>query len=195
MLRQGAASRDGRGEIVAGMAMMMQGENSRRVARAVQAGVDELNRELPAGVQIAPFYDRTTLVEQTLDTVAHNLLEGGVLVVVVLIVMLRNLRAGLIAAAVIPLAMGIAFIGMRLLGVSGNLMSLGAIDFGLLVDGAIIMLENSIHHIAAARQRLGRPLRRPERQEVIREATLEVRTATAFGELIIGLVYLPILTL
>ena len=195
MLRQGAATRDGRGEIVAGMAMMLQGENSRGVAGAVQHAVDAINPTLPPGVRIEPFYDRTTLVIQTLRTVAKNLAEGGALVVLVLFVLLRHVRAGLLAAAVIPLAMFAAFVGMRAAGVSGNLMSLGAIDFGLLVDGAIILLENAVHHLAEERARLARPLDRTERDAVVLRAALEVRTATAFGELIIALVYLPILTL
>jgi cobalt-zinc-cadmium resistance protein CzcA len=195
MLRQGAATRDGRGEIVAGMAMMLQGENSRAVARAVQAAVDQLNPTLPPGVRIVTFYDRTTLVNRTIATVAKNLAEGGVLVVVVLLLMLRNLRAGLLAAAMIPLSMLVAFLGMREAGVSGNLMSLGAIDFGLVVDGAIILLENAVHHLSGERERLGRPLDRPERDAVLLRSALEVRTATAFGEIIIALVYLPVLTL
>ncbi|MEO6951653.1 MAG: CusA/CzcA family heavy metal efflux RND transporter [Polyangia bacterium] len=195
MLRQGATTRDGRGEIVAGMAMMLMGENSRHVARLVQAEVDRLNLTLPAGVHIEPFYDRTTIVDRTIHTVEKNLTEGGVLVIVVLFLMLRNIRAGLIAAAMIPLAMMFAFIGMRMTGVSGNLMSLGAIDFGLVVDGAIILLENAIHHIAEERTRLGRPLARDERDDVVLRSALEVRSATAFGEVIIALVYLPILTL
>jgi len=195
MLRQGAATRDGRGEIVAGMAMMLQGENSREVSRAVQAAVDELNRTLASGVRIEPFYDRTTLVTQTLHTVAKNLVEGGLLVVVVLFVLLRNIRAGLLAAAVIPLAMLGAFVGMHAAGLSGNLMSLGAIDFGLLVDGAIILLENAVHHLAEERVRLGRPLDRGERDAVVLHSALEVRSATAFGELIVALVYVPILAL
>jgi cobalt-zinc-cadmium resistance protein CzcA len=195
MLRQGAATRDGRGEIVAGMAMMLQGENSRAVARAVQHMVDRINPTLPRGVRIEPFYDRTILVTHTLDTVARNLLEGGVLVILSLFLMLRNLRAGLIAAAMIPLSMLVAFVGMRAAGVSGNLMSLGAIDFGLIVDGAIILLENAVHHLAESRKELGRPLERSERDQIVLASALEVRGATAFGELIIALVYLPILTL
>lgn len=195
MLRQGAASRDGRGEIVAGMAMMLQGENSRTVARVVQTAVDQINPTLPAGVRIEPFYDRTTLVNQTLTTILRNLLEGGALVIVVLFLMLRNMQAGLIAAAMIPLSMLVAFIGMRAAGVSGNLMSLGAIDFGLIVDGAIILLENAVHHVAEERAHLGRPLERPERDAVVLRSALEVRGATAFGELIIAMVYLPILSL
>lgn len=195
MLRQGAASRDGRGEIVAGMTMMIQGENSRTVATAVQAAVDKIQPTLPPGVAIKPFYDRTGLVTHTIQTVTKNLIEGGVLVIVVLVLMLRNLRAGAIAASMIPLAMLVAFIGMRAAGVSGNLMSLGALDFGLVVDGAIILLENAVFHMGEAQQRLGRLPTREERNGIVLQSALEVRTATAFGELIIALVYLPILTL
>ena len=195
MLRQGAATRDGRGEIVAGMAMMLQGENSRAVATAVQEEVRRVNATLPAGVRIEAFYDRTTLVAQTIHTVTRNLVEGGVLVIVILFLMLRNVRAGLVAAAMIPLAMLAAFIGMRAMGVSGNLMSLGAIDFGLVVDGAIILLENAVHQLATECSRLGRPLERAERDEIVRTSALEVRSATAFGEAIIALVYVPILAL
>ena len=195
MLRQGAASRDGRGEVVAGMAMMLQGENSRTVAAAVQSAVNQINGNLPAGVRIEPFYDRTTLVNETIRTVSHNLLEGGALVIVVLFLMLRNLRAGLIAAAMIPLSMLVAFTGMRAAGVSGNLMSLGAIDFGLVVDGAIILLENAVHHLGEERVHLGRALKSEERDAVVLRSALEVRGATAFGEMIIALVYIPILSL
>lgn len=195
MLRQGAATRDGRGEIVAGMAMMLQGENSRVVATAVRHAVEEINATLPQGVRIESFYDRTTLVTQTIHTVAKNLVEGGALVVVVLFLMLRNVRAGLIAAAMIPLATCAAFLGMRAAGVSGNLMSLGALDFGLVVDGAIILLENAVRHLAEERTRLGRELDRPERDATVLRSALEVRSATAFGEMIIAIVYLPVLTL
>lgn len=195
MLRQGAATRDGRGEIVVGMAVMLVGENSRTVASAVDVAVREINRSLPAGVRVEPFYDRTELVQKTLKTVARSLAEGGALVVIVLFVMLRNLRAGLVGAAMIPLCMCGAFIGMRLAGVSGNLMSLGAIDFGLIVDGAIILLENAVHHLSEEYEHLGRPLTRAERDRVMLRSALEVRSATAFGELIIALVYVPILAL
>ena len=195
MLRQGAATRDGRGEIVAGMAMMLQGQNSRVVARATQSAVDAINATLPEGVRIEPFYDRTELVNLTIHTVTRSLLEGGALVIVVLFLMLRNVRAGLIAAAMIPLAMLAAFIGMRAANVSGNLMSLGAIDFGLVVDGAIILLENAVHHVAQETKRLGRPLHRPEKDALLLRSALEVRSATAFGELVIALVYVPILAL
>lgn len=195
MLRQGAATRDGRGEIVAGMAMMLQGENSREVAANVQRAVDVINPTLPKGVRIEPFYDRTILVNQTIHTVAKNLAEGGALVIVILFLLLRHVRAGLLAAAMIPLSMCVAFLGMRAAGVSGNLMSLGAIDFGLVVDGAIILLENAVHHLAEERTKLARPLDSAERDAVVLRSALEVRSATAFGEMIIALVYLPVLTL
>lgn len=195
MLRQGAATRDGRGEVVIGMTLMLLGDNSRVVSRAVGDAVRLINPTLPPGVRIDPFYDRTTLVERTLSTVSLSLVEGGLLVVVVLFLMLRNLRAGLVAAAMIPLCMLSAFIGMRALGISGNLMSLGAIDFGLVVDGAIILLENAVHHLAHEGAALKRPLTREERDRVVLRSALEVRGATAFGEVIIALVYLPVLTL
>ncbi|MCG5053750.1 MAG: CusA/CzcA family heavy metal efflux RND transporter [Myxococcales bacterium] len=195
MLRQGATTRDARGEIVAGTAMMLQGENSRVVARAVAAEVARINQTLPAGIRLEAFYDRTALVNQTIRTVARNLIEGGLLVVALLFIMLRNLRAGLIAAAMIPLSMLAAFIGMRQMGLSGNLMSLGAIDFGLVVDGGIILLENAVLHLSEATQRLGRSLTRAERDEIVQQAAVEVRSATLFGELIIALVYVPILAL
>jgi cobalt-zinc-cadmium resistance protein CzcA len=195
MLRQGAATRDGRGEVVVGMTLMLLGENSRVVSRAVADAVRRINPTLPPGVRIDAFYDRTTLVDRTLHTVSRSLAEGGLLVALVLLVMLRNLRAGLVAAAMIPLCMLGAFIGMRALGLSGNLMSLGAIDFGLVVDGAIILLENAVHHLATATALYGRPLTRDERDDVVQRSAMEVRGATAFGEVIIALVYLPVLTL
>ncbi len=174
---------------------MLLGENSRTVSTAVADEVREINRVLPRGVRIDPFYDRTELVEKTLRTVGRNLAEGGALVILVLLVMLRNLRAGLVGAAMIPLCTLGAFIGMRAAGVSGNLMSLGALDFGLLVDGAIILLENAVHHLAARREALGRALTAKERDAVVLESAREVRSATAFGELIIALVYVPVLAL
>ena len=195
MLRWGATSRDGRGEIVVGMAMMRIGENSRTVSRAVDDAVRAINGSLPRGVRIDTFYDRTGMVERTLHTVAKNLAEGGALVVLVLFLLLLNLRAGFIVASTIPLAMLGAVIGMRALGVSGNLMSLGAIDFGLVVDGAIILIENAVHHVSEERARLGRPLTPSERDEVVLKASQEVRGATTFGELIVAMVYVPILAL
>ncbi|WP_338868779.1 CusA/CzcA family heavy metal efflux RND transporter [Myxococcus stipitatus] len=194
-VRQGAVTRDGRGEAVTGIVMMLIGQNSREVVNNVKAEVEKIRPTLPPGVTIDTFYDRTDLVRKTIHTVAKNLIEGGVLVVVVLFVMLRNLRAGLLAAAAIPLAMLSAFIGMRALGISGNLMSLGAIDFGLIVDGALIIVENAVRHISEKSHELGRALTREERDEVVYKSAVEVRQAAAFGELIIGVVYLPILAL
>lgn len=195
MLRWGAATRDGRGEALVGIAVMRLGENSRTVSRAVNTAVQEINRSLPRGVRIEPFYDRTTLVEKTLSTVVRSLVEGGIFVIVLLFLLLRNFRAGVITAAMIPLCMLGAFIGMRALGVTGNLMSLGAIDFGLVVDGAIILLENALHHLSQRRDKEGRTLTPQERDEVVLESAKEVRSATAFGEVIIALVYVPILAL
>lgn len=195
MIRHGSTTRDGRGEIVIGMAMMLTGENSRAVSRAVSAALKDIEHTLPHGVRIEPFYDRTTLVQRTIHTVRTSLLEGAALVVIALFLMLRNLRAGLIGAAMIPLCMLSAFVGMRALGISGNLMSLGAIDFGLVVDGAIIVIENSVHHLSQDNAQLHRPLDRGERDRAIIRAAREVRASTAFGELIIALVYVPILTL
>jgi cobalt-zinc-cadmium resistance protein CzcA len=196
MVRQGAVTRDGRGEVVTGIAMMLMGANSREVVADVKAEVARLAPGLAKlGVSIDPFYDRTELIDKTIHTVTRSLVEGGLLVVLVLFLMLRNLRAGLVVASVIPLAMLFAFIGMRQLGVSGNLMSLGALDFGLIVDGAVILIENSMRLIAERSHQLGRPLTRGERAEVVVAASAEVRRATLFGVVIIAVVYLPILAL
>jgi cobalt-zinc-cadmium resistance protein CzcA len=196
MVRQGAVTRDGRGEVVIGIAMMLMGANSRAVVSDLKAEVERLRPALAKeGVELDAFYDRTTLVQKTIHTVARSLLEGGLLVIVILFLMLRNLRAGLVVASVIPLSMLFAFIGMNRLGVSGNLMSLGALDFGLIVDGAVILIENSIRLIAEKSHHLGRPLSRDERAETVVEASAEVRRATLFGVIIIAIVYLPILAL
>lgn len=195
MLRWGAASRDARGEVVVGIVMMLAGDNARSVAQSVQQEVERINRTLPAGVRIEPFYDRTELVNKTLKTVGKSLLEGGVLVVAILLLLLRSARIGFVGAAMIPLSMAGAMIGMRAMGLSGNLMSLGAIDFGLVVDGAIILVENAVHHLAHQSEALGRPLTQEEQDKVVLEASQEVRSATAFGELVIALVYVPILAL
>ena len=196
MVRQGAVTRDGRGEVVTGIVMMLQGANSRQVVEDVKAEVERLRPSLARlGVEIDPFYDRTELVQKTIRTVATNLVEGGLLVIVILFIMLRNLRAGLVVASVIPLSMLFAFIGMKQLGVSGNLMSLGALDFGLIVDGSVILIENSIRLIAERSHHLGRPLTPAERAEAVVDASAEVRRATLFGVIIISIVYLPILAL
>jgi heavy metal efflux system protein len=196
MVRQGAVTRDGRGEVVTGIAMMLMGANSRAVVSDLNREVEQLRPGLARlGVELEAFYDRTALVEDTIHTVAMSLVEGGILVIAILFLMLRNLRAGLVVASVIPLSMLFAFIGMNRLGVSGNLMSLGALDFGLIVDGAVILIENSLRLIAEKSHRLGRPLARDERAETVVEASAEVRRATLFGVIIISIVYLPILAL
>ncbi|MCY1024044.1 efflux RND transporter permease subunit [Pyxidicoccus sp. MSG2] len=194
-VRQGAVTRDGKGEAVTGIVMMLIGQNSRAVVNDVKAVVEEIRPTLPQGVTIDTFYDRTDLVRKTIHTVAKNLIEGGLLVVVVLFLMLRNLRAGLIVASAIPLCMLTAFIGMRELGISGNLMSLGAIDFGLIVDGALIIIENSVRHIAERNHELGRALTREERDEVAYRSAIEMVRPASFGVGIIAVVYLPILSL
>lgn len=193
-LRSGAASRDGH-EAVLGLAVMLKGENSRVVTTRVKERLDQLQSGLPPGVRIRLFYDRATLVDSTIHTAGRNLLEGGLLVTAVLFLFLLQLRAGLIVSAVIPLAMLVAIIGMQAAGVSANLMSLGAIDFGLIVDAAVIIVENCVRRLNEQRSHLKRPLTSDERQAVILEGTLEVRRASQFGELIILAAYLPILNL
>ncbi len=196
MVRQGAVTRDGRGEIVAGITMMLMGANAREVVNNVKTAVDDMAPALAKlGVTIDPFYDRTEFVARTVRTVATNLVEGGVLVIVVLFLMLRNLRAGLIVASVIPLSMLAAFLGMRYYGVSGNLMSLGAIDFGLIVDGAVIVIENAVRLVAERAHALKRALTDDERVQVVLRASREVLGPVVFGMAIIAIVYLPILSL
>ncbi|MGN6109636.1 MAG: efflux RND transporter permease subunit [Kofleriaceae bacterium] len=196
MVRQGAVTRDGRGEIVTGIAMMRMGANSREVVTAVKEALEQMRPALAKlGVAIDPFYDRTDLVDKTIHTVAKSLIEGGLLVIVILFLMLRNLRAGLLVSLVIPLSMLVAFIGMRRFGVSGNLMSLGAIDFGLIVDGAVIVIENSVRMLAERSHHLGRPVTPAERTETVLQASREVLRSATFGVFIIAIVYLPILTL
>jgi cobalt-zinc-cadmium resistance protein CzcA len=186
-VRLGAVTHDAVGETVVGIAMMQQGENASAVVERVKQTIDDLRPQLPPGVEIVPYYDRSALVERTIHTVEHNLMEGAVLVIVVLLLLLGNLRAGLVVAAAIPLSMLMAFAGMRLLGLSGNLMSLGAIDFGLIVDGAVVMIENVL------RARSEHPERPAE--DVIREATVEVARPILFAVAIIIMVYLPVLAL
>ena len=194
-LRRGAASQDGKGEVVVGVAMMLLGENSRAVTEAVKAKLAALQPSLPEGTRIEPFYDRAALVDRTIHTVAKNLGEGALLVIVVLLVLLGDLRAGVVCAVTIPLSMLFAVIAMNSMRLSGNLMSLGAVDFGLLVDGAVIIVENSARRLSEKRGALGRDLTEEERVAAVREATMEVRSASVFGEAIIAIVYLPILAL
>lgn len=196
MVRQGAVTRDGRGEVVTGIVMMRMGANSREVVTAAKDALDALAPSLAKlGVRTEAFYDRTHLVKKTINTVAFSLLEGGVLVIAVLFLMLRNLRAGLLVSMVIPLSMLVAFLGMRRFGVSGNLMSLGAIDFGLIVDGAVIVVENSVRLLAERSHQLGRPVTSEERSSIVLQASREVLRSATFGVVIIAIVYLPILSL
>ena len=193
-LRTGAATQNGQ-ETVIGTAHMLIGENSRVVSRAVAAKLVEINRNLPKGVEAIAVYDRTTLVDKTIRTVATNLLEGAILVIVVLFLFLGNLRAAVITSLVIPLSMLFTFTGMLVNGVSANLMSLGALDFGLIVDGAIVIVENSMRRLAHEQMRLERQLSLNERLAMVFDATREARRVLIYGELIIMVVYLPIFTL
>ncbi len=189
MIRQGAVTRDGRGEAVVGIVMMLIGENSRVVVDRVKAKIAQVEKTLPEGVWIDPFYDRTELVRRTIRTVATNLGEGGLLVILVLLLLLGNLRGGLIVSSAIPLSMMAAFIGMRYAGLSGNLMSLGAIDFGLIVDGSVVMIENIVRQL---HERRNDPLPHLEK---VRQAAHEVARPVVFAVGIIMIVYLPILAL
>jgi cobalt-zinc-cadmium resistance protein CzcA len=189
MVRHGAATRDGRGEVVTGVVMMLLGANSGEVSDRVRARIDELATGLPEGVTIETYYDRSELVDRTVRTVAVNLIEGGILVVVVLLLLLGNLRGGLLVASVIPLSLLFTFISMRFFGVSGNLMSLGALDFGLIIDGAIVVVENVSRRLSETRAR-GRAVR-----GVVRDATAQVIRPVLFGTAIIMIVYIPILSL
>jgi cobalt-zinc-cadmium resistance protein CzcA len=193
-LRTGAATQNGR-EVVLGTVFMLIGANSREVAQASAARLAEANRSLPPGVSANPVYDRTALVDRTIRTVAKNLAEGALLVIVVLFLLLGNIRAALITAAVIPLAMLFTVMGMVRGGISGNLMSLGALDFGLIVDGAVIIIENCLRRFGEVQQRLGRTLTREERLDTTATATAEVIRPSLFGVLIITAVYLPIFAL
>jgi len=191
-LRTGAATQNGR-ETVLGTALMLKGENSRTVARALAIKLEDINRSLPEGVSAVAVYDRTQLVDKTISTVQKNLLEGALLVIAVLFLLLGNLRAALITAAVIPIAMLMTITGMVEAGVSANLMSLGALDFGLIVDGAVIIVENCIRRLGEAQR--GNQLELKERLQLAYEATSEVIRPSLFGVGIITLVYLPIFTL
>ena len=193
-LRTGAATENGR-EIVLGTAFMLMGENSRTVARAVAARLEEASRSLPEGVIVTPVYDRTELVDRTIRTVETNLVEGALLVIVVLFLLLGNIRAALITAAIIPLSMLLTITGMVQNRVSGNLMSLGALDFGLIIDGAVIIVENCLRRFGLEQHRLGRLLTRDERFRLTEAATIEVIKPSLFGVLIITLVYVPIFAL
>ncbi|MCD7036969.1 CusA/CzcA family heavy metal efflux RND transporter [Pseudomonas sp. MAFF 311095] len=193
-MRTGAATENGC-EVVLGTVFMLIGENSRSVSQAVAKKLEEINRSLPEGVVAVTVYDRTNLVEKAIATVKKNLFEGALLVVAVLFLFLGNIRAALITAMVIPLAMLFTFTGMFTNKVSANLMSLGALDFGIIVDGAVVIVENAIRRLAHAQQRHGRLLTRSERLHEVFAAAKEARRALIFGQLIIMVVYLPIFAL
>ena len=190
MIRQGAVTRDGRGEAVVGIAMMLMGENSRTVVDGVKQRIEEIKRTLPKGVTIDTFYDRTDLVRRTIQTVEKNLVEGGLLVILVLLLLLGSLRGGLIVASAIPLSMLAAFIAMKQGGISGNLMSLGAIDFGLIVDGSVVMIENIIRVLHERRHETG-----ISHLEKVRLAAHQIARPVVFAVGVITIVYLPLLGL
>ena len=185
---RGAVTAEGQGEAVLGLGFMLMGENSRELTRRLEARLEEVRRSLPEGVELTPVYSRTELVDKVLRTVRNNLLEGALLVIAVLFAFLGNIRAGLIVALAIPLSMLFAFSAMLQFGIAGSLMSLGALDFGLVVDSSVILVEN-------ATRRLGEETKGRSVREIVRDAAVEVRKPTLFGELIIAIVYLPVLAL
>jgi len=193
-LRTGAATANGQ-EVVLGTVFMLMGENSRTVARAVDLQMKAINKTLPAGVKAVTVYDRTVLVDKAIKTVQKNLVEGAALVIAVLIAFLGNFRAALITAMVIPLSMLFTFSGMVRVGISANLMSLGALDFGIIIDGAVVIIENAVRRLAHAQEHRGRALTRSERFHEVFAAAKEARRPLLFGQLIIMVVYIPILAL
>lgn len=189
--RTGASTYNGE-EAVLGTAMMLIGENSRSVAKLVDARIIEIGKTLPAEFMLQTVYDRSELVDDTLGTVEHNLLFGAALVIVILFALLGNARAAIITALTIPLTLCVTFLIMRPLGLSGNLMSLGALDFGIIVDGTVIVLDNCVRVIQARARELGRRLSKEEIKDAVYAASVEIRAAAGFGELIIVVVFLPI---
>ncbi|HEY9005358.1 MAG TPA: CusA/CzcA family heavy metal efflux RND transporter [Ohtaekwangia sp.] len=192
-IRYGAMTENGKGETVGAVVMMLKGDNSSEVIKRVKERIAVIEKTLPEGITIAPFLDRTKLVNNAIDTVTKNLAEGALIVIFVLVLLLGNLRAGLVVASVIPLAMLFAIIMMNLFGVSGNLMSLGAIDFGLIVDGAVIIVEATLHHITLSTGP-GR-LTQVQMDKEVNDSAGKMMNAAAFGQIIILIVYLPILSL
>ena len=195
--RYGAATRNAQGETVTGIVMMLKGANSSEVITNVKAKIEEIQKSLPEGVEIEPFLDRKKLVDGAISTVSTNLVEGALIVIFVLILFLGNLRGGLVVASVIPLAMLFAIAMMNLFGVSGNLMSLGAIDFGIIVDGTVIIVEAVLHRITTSKNRYGgvEKLTQEQMDEEVFQSSTKIRSAAAFGEIIILIVYLPLLAL
>lgn len=193
-LRTGAATYDGY-EVVLGTVMMLLGENSRSVSTRVHEKMEEIKKTLPSHVELTTVYNRSDLVNQTLGTVEHNLIMGALLVTVILLIFLGNIRAAVITAITIPLSLLATFLLMKPLGLSGNLMSLGALDFGIIVDGTVIVLDNCVRYIQLKYQKLGRRLSAEELKQAVYEATVEIRTAAGFGELIVIMVFLPVFAL
>lgn len=192
-IRYGATTRNGEGEVVSAIVMMLKGANSAQVISDVKEKIESIRKTLPEGVIIEPFLDRTKLVNNAISTVTTNLVEGALIVIFILLLLLGNWRAGLITASVIPLALLFAFSMMHLFGVSANLMSLGAIDFGLIVDGAVIIVEATLFHLGS--MKLKRKLTQKEMDEEVYQSASKIRNSAAFGEIIILIVYLPILAL
>lgn len=190
----GISTKDGKESLMV-IVMMLKGANGQTVANAVNERIDEIKGQLPKDVTLTTTYDRAEFVGEVLHTVEKSLLEGAALVIIVLVVLLGNFRGAIIAAIAIPLAMLFAVLGMKQFGISGNLMSLGAIDFGIIVDGAVIMVENCVRRLSEARAMLGRTLTKEEHAAVIKQATSEVRKVTQFGEMIIIATFIPILAL
>ncbi len=194
-VRYGAMTRNDEGEVVGGIVMMLKGANSSKVIANVKERMKQVEKSLPEGIAIEAFLDRTKLVNSAIQTVVNNLTEGALIVIFVLVLLLGNLRAGLVVASVIPLSLLFAIIMMNLFGVSGNLMSLGAIDFGLIVDGAVIIVEATLHHLHTKLSKSKPTLTQSDMNEEVYHAASKIRTSAAFGEIIIMIVYLPILTL
>lgn len=201
--RFGAVTRNGEGEVVAGIAIMLKGENFQEVIRNVKLRIEQIQKSLPEGVVIEPFIDRTHLVDRVEGTIARNLIEGGLIVIFVLVIFLGNWRAGLVVASVIPLSMLFAFGMMKTFGIDGNLMSLGAIDFGMIVDSAVIIVEAVVAHLGVksierkARNSADTPIRfsQAEMDEEVHDSASRIRKSAAFGEIIIMIVYIPLMTL
>ncbi len=192
-VRYGAMTRNNEGEVVGAVVMMLKGENSNEVIENVKERIEQIKKTLPEGLELEAFLDRTHLVDRAIHTVSTNLIEGALIVIFVLVLFLGNVRAGLVVASVIPLAMLFALAMMNLFGVSGNLMSLGAIDFGLIVDGAVIIVEATLHHIVG--KKYTHKLSQHELDIEVYESATKIRNSAAFGEIIILIVYLPILAL
>jgi cobalt-zinc-cadmium resistance protein CzcA len=193
--RYGAMTSDEDGETVGAIVLMLKGENSSKVIERVKANIAEIQKSMPEGIEIKPYLDRTKLVDHAIGTVSKNLLEGALIVILVLVLLLGNLRAGFIVASVIPLALLFAVSLMNLFGVSGNLMSLGALDFGLIVDGAVIIIEATLHHLYLRRNYINKYSSQEVYNHEVIQSAAPIRQSAAFGELIILIVYLPILAL